>query len=76
MDLEPFIHLISFSGWLLLDKGNFPRYRCDGIGHQIMSGKPISRTRGAWILPAGCPLTLAITMQLLSQTWAGRAGQS
>lgn len=46
MDLEPFIHLISFSGWLLLGKGSFLRYRCNGTGHQIMAANQISHTQG------------------------------
>lgn len=47
--------LISFSGWLLLDKGGLLRYCCRGTGHQITSGKSNLMHSGldslSWLLP-------------------------
>lgn len=47
--------LISFSGWLLLDKGGLLRYCCSGTGRQITSGKSNLMHSGldslSWLLP-------------------------
>lgn len=70
MNLEPFVQLISFSGWLLLDKGSFLRHPAmaplqmkSGTSSLPLSGlhplscllSPSPSPRGSpWALLAGC----------------------
>lgn len=63
MGLEPFMQLISFSGWLLLDKGSFLRYCCNGpAGNEVWQIKyaPLGAT-----LSQLAAVTLSITVGTL-----------
>lgn len=65
MDLEPFMQLISFSGWLLLDKGSFVRSCCNGTAaNEVWQIKIKSPPLGATLAQLAA-VTLSITVGTL-----------